>query len=157
MASRIVRCRAGASRGPPVSSVRRSANCASSAAGDRIVIRAAASSMASGKPSSRWQISATAAAFRSVGRSGGQRACPLHEQTHGGDGLHLFQVHGAGLRHRQRQHGQDLLALHLQRRPAGGQYLHAPGSWQGARRPTPRPPSTCSQLSRMSRALLVRR
>ena len=66
MASRIVRCRAGASRGPPVSRVRRPLSRASSASGDSILVRAAASSIASGSPSSRRQISATAAALASV-------------------------------------------------------------------------------------------
>ena len=61
--SRRVRCRAGASRVPPVSRGSRCSNRASSACGGRIRTRAAASSMASGSPSRRWQISATAGAF----------------------------------------------------------------------------------------------
>ncbi len=66
MASRIVCRRAGTSRGPPVKSSSRCSSPASSAVGGSIRLRAAASSMASGSPSSRWQICATAAASSSV-------------------------------------------------------------------------------------------
>ena len=57
--SRIVCCRAGRVRAPPVSSGKRGSSRVSSAAGGSTLTRAAASSMASGKPSSRAQISAT--------------------------------------------------------------------------------------------------
>ena len=42
---------------------------------DKARTRAAASSMASGMPSSRWQIDATAAAFLSVSWNAGDTAC----------------------------------------------------------------------------------
>ena len=84
--SRIVRWRAGASRAPPVSSGRRCSSRASSAAGASTLTRAAASSIASGSPSRRRQISATVARWSSsrlkpaldLGR-------PLDEQSHRGD------------------------------------------------------------------------
>ena len=54
----MVCCRIGASRGPSLSSESRSVICARRASGERIVIRAAASSMASGRPSSARQSAA---------------------------------------------------------------------------------------------------
>ena len=57
---RRVRWRSGRSRGPVVSTLVRSSSRASSARGGSSLTRAAASSMASGRPSSRRQISATA-------------------------------------------------------------------------------------------------
>ena len=42
---------------------------------DKIRIRAAASSMASGRPSSRWQMEATSAAFSSVTWNDGRTSC----------------------------------------------------------------------------------
>ena len=75
MASRIVCCRAGRSRAPPVSSGRRRSSRASSAAGGRTLTRAAASSIASGSPSSRRQIAATAGAFSGVRAKSGRTAC----------------------------------------------------------------------------------
>ena len=56
----------GRSRGPPVSSARRSSSRSSIAWGVSSWTRAAASSIASGSPSSRAQISATRGAFSSV-------------------------------------------------------------------------------------------
>ena len=58
-----VRCRSGRSRGPPVRTPIGLPSRASSAWGGSSLTRAAASSMASGKPSSRRQISATAPTF----------------------------------------------------------------------------------------------
>ncbi|HYB48260.1 MAG TPA: hypothetical protein VED20_13025, partial [Streptosporangiaceae bacterium] len=49
----------------------RSASCAE----DRIRILAAASSMASGSPSSRWQMAATSPALSSVTRKAGRTSC----------------------------------------------------------------------------------
>ena len=72
--SRIVCWRAGASRAPPRSSCNRSAICASSASGERTVIRAAASSIARGSPS-RWRHSAaTVSALASSSRNAGRTA-----------------------------------------------------------------------------------
>ena len=74
----IVCWRAGRSRGPWVSNGSRSPICASSSCGERIALRAAASSMARGNPSSRRQSEATAAALRSssakLGRTSRVRA-----------------------------------------------------------------------------------
>jgi len=66
MAPRSVCWRAGRSRAPPVSSGSRRSRRASIAWGDSSRTRAAASSIASGSPSSRWQISATAGPLSSV-------------------------------------------------------------------------------------------
>src|SRR5713101_1583870 len=58
--------RAGRSRAPPVSERTRPSRRARSAAGGSSLMRAAASSSAMGRPSSRAQISATAPAFSAV-------------------------------------------------------------------------------------------
>ena len=63
MVSRIVCCRAGMSRAPPVRRRRRSLICASSAAGESAALWAAASSIARGKPSRCRQRSATVVAL----------------------------------------------------------------------------------------------
>jgi hypothetical protein len=75
MASRIVRSRAGASRGPPDRSGNRRSRRASNAAGGSTLTRAAASSMASGNPSRRRQISATAGAVSPVRANSACAAC----------------------------------------------------------------------------------
>ncbi len=62
----MVRSRAGWSRAPPVSRGRRGSSRASRAWGARRLLRAAASSIASGSPSSRRHTSATAPAFAAV-------------------------------------------------------------------------------------------
>jgi hypothetical protein len=69
-----VRCRSGASRGPPVRTPIRSTSRANRACGGSSLARAAASSMASGKPSSRRQISATAPTFWPVSLNPGATA-----------------------------------------------------------------------------------
>ena len=66
-AARSVCCRRGRSRGPPVSSASRERSSGSSARGEYSPIRAAASSMASGRPSSAAQISPTAASSSASG------------------------------------------------------------------------------------------
>ena len=66
MVSRIVCCRAGRSRPPPVSRGNRFSSRASSTDGGATLMRAAASSIASGRPSRRRQISATVGAFSAV-------------------------------------------------------------------------------------------
>ena len=106
MASRIVCCRCGRSRPPPVSSGSRWSSRASSADGERTLTRAAASSMASGRPSRRRQIAATAWAFCSVTAKSGLTACArADEEAHRGrcvDGSRGCRV--VALRQRQ---GQD--------------------------------------------------
>ena len=64
--ARSVRCRSGRSTGPAPSASRRVPSRASSAFGSSNRVRAAASSMASGRPSRRRQISTTARALSSV-------------------------------------------------------------------------------------------
>ena len=66
MASRMVRCRWGASRGPDSRSGSRRSSWASNADGWSSLIWAAASSIASGNPSSRAQIRTTSSRFSSV-------------------------------------------------------------------------------------------
>ena len=70
----MVRSRSGWSRGPPVSG-KRSSNRVSNAASGRWAMRAAASSMANGSPSSLRQIAVTAAALVSVSSKSGLVAC----------------------------------------------------------------------------------
>jgi len=70
-----VRWRSGRSRAPPTSSGRQRPRRASSAWGAKIRTCAAASSMASGSPSSRAQIAATSAAFPAVRAKEGRTAC----------------------------------------------------------------------------------
>ena len=72
---RSVCCRSGRSRAPPVSSPILSSSRASRACGGKSLTLAAASSMASGSPSSRWQISATAPAFPLVSSKPADAAC----------------------------------------------------------------------------------
>ena len=88
MALRIVCCRAGKSCPPPVRSGNRGSRRASSAAGGRTLIRAAASSMANGKPSRRWQMAATAGAFSAVNAKPALTAVrPFDKQRHCGNVL----------------------------------------------------------------------
>ena len=61
-----MRCRAGASRALVVSTAMRSRSRSASSAGVKSFARAAASSRARGRPSSRWQISVTACALAAV-------------------------------------------------------------------------------------------
>ena len=72
---RSVRCRSGRSRAPPVSSPILSSSRASRACGGSSLTLAAASSMASGSPSSRRQISAIAPAFPLVSSKPADAAC----------------------------------------------------------------------------------
>ena len=74
VSARSVRCRGRTARGPPDSSVNRSSSRPAISCGVSARTRAAASSMASGMPSSRRQISLTAAAFPAVSAKPG-RAC----------------------------------------------------------------------------------
>src|SRR5215213_6998462 len=101
----MVRCRAGTSRAPWVSSRKRSLIWASSASGERIVLRAAASSIASGSPSNFRQSAATVA--EELDR------LILH---HGG-------VRGAIFWQRQRIDRKVLLGLEMERGATGGQHL----------------------------------
>jgi hypothetical protein len=75
MVSRRVRCRSGASRAPVVRSGRLRSNRLSNAWGGRSRTRAAANSMASGSPSRRRQIAATAGPSASHRVKLGSAAC----------------------------------------------------------------------------------
>ena len=108
---RSVCCRSGASRAPPVSSGRRCSSRASSASGDSTLTRAAASSIASGRPSRRRQISAHA--LSSAAKLGLDRARPLDEQR---DRLGLRASGGTGY---------SLLAGEAQRLAARDEQLQA--------------------------------
>ena len=83
--------------------------------------------MASGSPSSRRQISATAAgvpAGQLETRGRGLR--PLHEQAHRGAPLHVRGVPAGPDRwHRERRHRELVLTAEPQHRPAGHQRHHA--------------------------------
>ena len=98
---------------------------ASSSAGGRIFTRAAASSMASGSPSSRRQISTTASAFFEVSVKVGP-ACrgPLHEQCDR-CAFHQSGRRGkrVGIRERQGRDRELLLAVDMQHEPAGHENL----------------------------------
>jgi hypothetical protein len=72
--ARRVRCRSGRSTAPVPRASSEAASRASSAAGSNSRVRAAASSIASGRPSSRRQISATAAALFPVSVKPGRTA-----------------------------------------------------------------------------------
>ena len=123
MASRIVRCRAGRSRPPPVSSGSRCSSRVRSAAGGRTLTRAAASSMASGSPSSRRQMAATAAALSVRQREVRlHRRRPLDKERHRRDLRQLLerrQPVGSG--QRQGQQRKLVLAPHMERLATGGE------------------------------------
>ena len=129
MAPRRVRWRSGRVRAPPVSSVRRRWSRGRICSGVRTLVRVAASSMASGSPSSRAQISATAGAF-----SGGQleagphRLGPLDEQPDRLGPAEGLEVRGPGrVGQGQRRHHQLLLAPERERDPGGGQHREPGG------------------------------
>ena len=143
--SRIVCCRAGRSRAPPVSSGNRGSSRASSAAGGSTLTRAAASSIASGSPSSRRQIAADRGGVLGGQREVGlDRPRPLDEQPHRRrpaarrrDGV------GPALGQRQRRHRVLVLARQPQPHPAGDQHLQprAAAEQLGHQRARPRPPA----------------
>jgi len=75
MVARSVRWRSGRLRGPPVRTASLWSSRASSMRGESSAARAAANSMASGRPSSLAQMAATSRAFASLSRKAGTRAC----------------------------------------------------------------------------------
>ena len=118
MASRIVCWRAGRSRAPagqqrqPVLQPRQQRRRRTAA-----VTRAAASSIASGRPSRRAQISAIAGALSAVRAKSGCTACA--RSTKRRDRLGRVDVSTQ----RERRHREDALAAHPERRPAGDQHV----------------------------------
>ena len=157
--SRSVCWRAGRSRAPPVSSGSRRSRRASIACGGSSRIRAAASSIASGRPSRRWQISATAGAFSSVtAKSGADRGGALDEQR---DRRVLRErldrqrlVGPRRSRQRERRHRELVLAAQVQRRPAGHQDLQV-GHGASRSATTGAAARTCSKLSSTSSRCFV--
>ena len=126
IAPRSVCCRAGRSRAPPVRSCSRCSSRASIAAGVSSLTRAAASSIARGRPSSRMQISAVARArFRRDREVRLDRRGALAEE---GDRLVLRKLLDRGgprVGQRQRRHRELVLAVNVERRPAGDEDLRA--------------------------------
>ena len=119
--SRSVRWRSSASCAPPVSSGSRWSSRRRSACGVSVRTRGAASSIASGSPSSRRQISATASAFSSVSaKSGRGVAGALDEERD-------------RLGRRERRDAVGLLAAEPQGRAAGREQLQAGRLGQQAR------------------------
>ena len=114
--ARIVRCRSGTSRAPVVRSGRTRSSRASIAEGVRARMRAAASSSASGTPSSASQMCATSAAFSAVRSNRGSAARgAIPEQPHGRGRQQLLD-HGPGVfrRKSQRFDVEAVLAPHAQ-------------------------------------------
>ena len=94
-------------------------------AGGRILTRAAASSIASGRPSSRRQISTTAPAFFGVSAKSGRPAAA--RWTNSAIDAHSISAAGerqrVGSRERQRRDRELLLAVDVQHEAAGHQHL----------------------------------
>ena len=151
---RRVRWRSGRSRGPAVSRLIRSPSRASSARGDSSLIRAAASSMASGRPSSRRQISATSWAFSLVSSKPGasararaankrtEAACAGSREPRGGTG-------SAGTTNSYSPLSRSTVRLATR--------TTSPGAAASSSATTGAPSMTCSKLSRTSKSRLVRR
>ena len=120
IAPRSVRWRSGRSRPPPAPRSSRSPRRCAIAAGESSRIRAAASSMASGSPSRRRTISATAAPFAGVSMKSGRTA--IARSTNSRTASDSMSVAGSSVPargQRQRRDGELLLARDPQRRAAG--------------------------------------
>ena len=118
--------------------------------------RAAASSIASGMPSSRWQISATAAALSSVSRNDGlRRRRAVGEELHGRK-LRRSRPRAAPARVRAppaARSGYVRLAADAQRLAARREDRHAAGRLRSScRASSAQACTTCSQLSSTSRS-----
>ena len=148
------RWRSGVSDDPPLSRLGSIASRWRSCASDRAPTRRAASSIASGNPSSRATIDGRRPA-RSP-RSGRRRdRRPRHVRRRGrppGFAASVTRIDGRlGSGRRQRLDRQEMLGPHPQGRPTRRQDLQvAPGA-RGDRRRLRPPPSTCSRLSRTNR------
>ncbi len=114
--ARIVRCRSGTSRAPVVRSGRTRSSRASIAEGVRARMWAAASSSASGTPSSAWQMCATSAAFSAVrsNRGSAARARSRNNRTAGAAEQLLDRGLGVFLRKSKGFDVEDVLAPHAQ-------------------------------------------
>ena len=118
-----VRWRSGRSRGPPVSSSNGCASRATISAGDSSLTRAAASSIANGRPSTRAQIALTAPAFavrKAEIRAHGPR--PLKEELDSRiDAQRVEFVALLGIGQREWRDRKFVLARQSQAPPTGGQ------------------------------------
>ena len=125
--------RPAASARPRVSSRNRSSSSPAISAGRSAATRAAASSIASGIPSSRRQISPTAATLDGVSekspRAAAARWANRDTASLPRDGRHA-RIRG---RQRQRPQPEDLLPAHAQRLLAGGQDAHPRAAAQDVR------------------------
>ena len=115
---------------------------------DMVRARAAASSIASGSPSRRRQISTTAARVAVSASTGTPRSRRVDEQ-------HERWAHNSEIiefRNDKRSHGVDGLAAHVERFAAGGDHRHPRAFTQKDSKHLSRETSTCSQLSSTTRA-----
>ena len=152
IAARSVCWRAGRSRAPPVRICSRLSSRPSIAAGGSVLTRAAASSMASGRPSRRLQISAIARAFSLVSAKSGLDAVArsTNSITAGLRASVSSDVVARGVGPRQRQHRHLVLAVQVQRLPARDQDLERRVDREQIRRRTGTAPRRCSKLSSSS-------
>ena len=103
---------------------------ASSAAGDSTVDRAAASSMARGKPvQPPAHLRHRPGVLRGEVETGIDSPSPLFEEGRGRRRAYLIRGRSSP-GHFQGQYGQDLLAAHVERGAAGGQHLEGGASGQ---------------------------
>ena len=128
MVARSVRCRSGASRRPPVRTGRARSSRASNWSGGSTRVRAAANSIASGRPSSRRQISSTAAAG-SVTKARSRNS-------------------SIGVGRRQREDRELAFAIDPQGRPGGDQQPQVRAGADEAASEDAAAGSNCSRLSR---------
>ena len=108
IAARRVACRSTAPRSPPASRRKRWSSRCASCAGLKTGILAAASSNASGIPSSRRTTSATADAFSSVTLKSALTACARSTKTRTAS-LSATTSQFVGVGHAERWHGHDVL------------------------------------------------
>ena len=141
IAPRSVCCRAGRSRAPADSSPSRSPSRPSIAWGVRTRIRAAASSIASGRPSRRTQISATAGAFSFVTSKPGRTARARSMNSATASYCESCDSDGrlAGSGRPSGGTGYSCSPDTWQRASAAGQDRRGSGRRRGARSPLPRP------------------
>ena len=122
--ARSVRCRGNAVRLPPVSSRKRSDNRSATSLIDIARSRAAASSIASGKPSSRRTISTTAPMVRSSMTTSGRAAAArsANSRTAGNSSANSTPLPVGRLA--ERRHGEHDLADDAERFAAGREHAH---------------------------------
>ncbi len=120
MVSRSVRCRASVFRVPPVSRAKLVSSRSAICSGVSTFTRAAASSIASGMPSSRQQMRATAAALAGVSVKPAQARLRTVDEELDRFGLaDAFELDTARVGQRQRRHEPRALAFEAERLAAG--------------------------------------